>query len=67
MIFILKDPDSGKDLRQEEKRTIEDEMAGWPHQLHGPEFEQALGIDDGREDWYAAVHRVAKSRTRLRD
>ena len=23
-------------------------MAGWPHQLHGPEFEQALGIDDGQ-------------------
>ena len=25
--------------RQEEKGTTEDEMAGWPHQLNGREFE----------------------------
>ena len=25
----------------------EDEMVGWPHQLNGHEFEQALGVDDG--------------------
>ena len=23
-------------------------MAGWPHRLHGHEFEQALGIGDGQ-------------------
>ena len=47
-------------------------MVGWHHQLNGHEFEQALGIDDGqgslvmdREAWRAAVHEVAKSRTRL--
>ena len=28
---------------QEEKRTTEDEMVGWHHQLNGHEFEQALG------------------------
>ena len=33
-----KDPDAGKDRRQE-KRMIEDEMAGWHHRLDGHEFE----------------------------
>ena len=34
-----KDPDAGKDWRQEEKGTTEDEMVGWHHQLDGREFE----------------------------
>ena len=34
-----KDPDAGKDWRQEEKGTMEDEMVGWHHQLYGHEFE----------------------------
>ena len=34
-----KDPDAGKDWRQEEKGTTEDEMVGWQHQLNGHEFE----------------------------
>ena len=33
-----KDPDAGKDWRQEEKRTTEDEMVGWNHQLDRHEF-----------------------------
>ena len=37
--FIRQDPDAGKDGRQEEKGTTEDEMVGWHHQLHGHEFE----------------------------
>ena len=37
--LIWKDPDAGKDWRQEEKETTEDEMAGWHHQLKGHEFE----------------------------
>ena len=41
--LIRKDPDAGKDWRQEEKRATEDEMAGWHHQLNGHEFEQTLG------------------------
>ena len=41
----------------------EDEMVGWPHQLNGHEFEQALGVGDGQVPWLAAVHEVAKSRT----
>ena len=34
-----KDPDSGKDWRQEEKGTTEDDIVRWHHQLHGQEFE----------------------------
>ena len=34
-----KDPDAGKDWRQEEKRVTEDEMVGWHHRLNGHEFE----------------------------
>ena len=44
--LIWKDPDAGKDWRQEEKGTTEDEMVGWHHQLDGHEFEQALGVGD---------------------
>ena len=46
--LIGKDPDAGKDWRQEEKGTTEDEMAGWHHRLYGHEFEQALGFGDGQ-------------------
>ena len=37
--LIGKDPDAGKDCRQEEKGTTEDEIVGWHHQLDGHEFE----------------------------
>ena len=46
--LIGKDPDAGKDWRQEEKGTTEDEMVGWHHWLHGHEFEQALWVGDGQ-------------------
>ena len=45
--LIGKDPDAGKDWRQEEKRTTEDEMVGWHHRLDGHELEQAPGVGDG--------------------
>ena len=35
----LGDSDAGRDWRQEEKGTTEDEMAGWHHRLDGCEFE----------------------------
>ena len=41
--LIGKDPDAGKDWRQEEKGMTEDEMVGWHHQLNGHESKQALG------------------------
>ena len=34
-----KDPDAGKDWRQEEKGMAEDEMVGWHHRLNGHAFE----------------------------
>ena len=37
--LIWKDPDAGKDWRQEEKGTTEDEMVWWHHRLNGEEFE----------------------------
>ena len=46
-LFIGKDPDAGKDWRQEEKGTTEDEVVGWHHQLDGHECEQVLGVGDG--------------------
>ena len=43
--LIGKDPDAGKDWRQEKGMT-EDEMVEWHHWLDGHEFEQALGFGD---------------------
>ena len=37
--LIWKDPDAGKDWRQEDKGTTEDEMVRWHHWLNGHEFE----------------------------
>ena len=47
--LIGKDPDAGKDWRQEEKGMTEGEMVGWHHQLNGHEFEQTLGDGEGQE------------------
>ena len=65
--LIWKDPDTGKDWRWEEKRTTEDEMAGWHHLLNGHESEQAPGVGNGQAAWCAAVHGVANSQTLLSD
>ena len=40
--LIRKNPDDGKDWRQE-KGTTEDEIAEWHHWFNGHEFEQAPG------------------------
>ena len=45
---IGKDPDAGKDWRQEEKGTTEDEMVGWHHGLNAHEFEQTRGDGEGQ-------------------
>ena len=37
--LIGKNPDAGKDWRQGEKGTTQNEMAGWHHWLNGQEFE----------------------------
>ena len=41
--LIGKDPDAGKDWRQEEKGATENEMVGWNHR-----FEQTLGDREGQ-------------------
>ena len=46
--LIWKDPDAGKDWRQEEKGMAEGEMLRWHPWFDGHEFEQALGIGDGQ-------------------
>ena len=46
--LIWKDPDAGKDWRQEEKGMTADEMVGWHHWLDEHEFEQASGVGDGQ-------------------
>ena len=46
--LIGKDPDVGKDRRQEAKGTTEDEMVGWHHRLNGHELDQALRDGEGQ-------------------
>ena len=62
--LIWKDPDAGKDWRQEEKGTTEDEMFGWHHRLNEhwvnsgsclwsgrPGVLQSMGSQRVRLDW----------------
>ena len=37
-LLFGKDPDAGKDWKQEEKGMTEDEMVGWHHRLNGHGF-----------------------------
>ena len=46
--LIWKDPDAGKDWRQEEKGMTEDEMFGWHHRLDGHGFGWTPRIGDGQ-------------------
>ena len=45
---IRKDPDAGKDWRQEENGMTEDEMVGWHHRLSQREFEQGPRDGEGQ-------------------
>ena len=46
--LLGKDPDSGRDWGQEEKRVTEDEVVGWHPWLNGHEFGQAQGDTEGQ-------------------
>ena len=63
--LIWKDPDAGKDWRQEEKGTTEDEMVGWHHWLDGHEFEQAPGVGEEQGGLAWCIPWGWKSQTRL--
>ena len=65
-LLIRKDPITGNDWRQEERRMTEDEMVvGWHHWLDDMSLSKIQELVKDREAWRAAVHGVAKSRTWL--
>ena len=64
-LWIGKDPDAGKEWRQEEKGVTENEMLGWCHWFNGHEFEQTPGDSEGQGSLECCSHGVAKNRTWL--
>ena len=64
--FIKKDPDAGKDWRQEKKGMTEDEMVEWHHRFNRS-LSKLWGVVKDWDAWHAAVHGVAKSQTCLSD
>ena len=59
--LIWKDPDAGKEWRQEEKGTTEDEMVGWHHWIDGHGFGWTPGVGDGQGGLACCGSWVAKN------
>ena len=64
-LLIRKDPDAGKDCRQEENDKTEDDMVGWHHSTMDMSSHKLQELVMNREAQHAAVHGVAKSQARL--
>ena len=60
--LIGKDPDAGKDWRQEEKGMTEDETVGW-YQFNEHDLSKIRELVMDRGAWRAAIHGVTKSQT----
>ena len=63
--LIWKDPDAGKDWRQEEKGTTEDEMVGWCHRLNWHGFGWTPGVGDGQGSLTLWGHKESDTIERL--
>ena len=65
--LIWKDPDAGKDWRQEEKGMRADEMVDGINDSKDMSLSKLWELVMDREVWHDGVHGITKSRTQLRD
>ena len=78
--LIRKDPDAGKDWRQEEKGTTKDEMVGWYHRCTWvwassrswwwtgkPGMLQSMGSQRVRHGWVTELNRTEQGREKEED
>ena len=59
--LIGKDPDAGKDWKQEEKGAKENEMVGWHKNSVDMSLSKLWEMVKGREAWHHTIHGVTES------